>query len=70
MSNALWRSRCLTISAFSLFSVTVLSELLHIKQNAQLMAKIAAERMVRHLEHARFVVMRRAPISGSAPTRA
>jgi hypothetical protein len=34
------------------------------------MAKIAAERIVRHLELARFVVMRRPPISGSAPTRA
>jgi hypothetical protein len=34
------------------------------------MAKIAAERIVRYLEHARFVVMRRPPISGSAPTRA
>jgi hypothetical protein len=34
------------------------------------MAKIAAERIVRHLEHARFVVMRRPPISGSASTRA
>jgi hypothetical protein len=33
-------------------------------------AKIAAERIVRHLDHSRFVVMRRPPISGSAPTRA
>jgi hypothetical protein len=33
------------------------------------MAKIAAERIVRHLEDARFVVMRRPPIGGSAPTR-
>jgi hypothetical protein len=33
-------------------------------------AKIAAERIVRHLEHSRFVVMRRPPIGGSAPTRA
>jgi hypothetical protein len=30
------------------------------------MARIAAERIVRHLELARFVVMRRPPISGSA----
>jgi hypothetical protein len=34
------------------------------------MARIAAERIVEHLELARFVVMRRPPISGSAPTRA
>jgi hypothetical protein len=34
------------------------------------MAAIAAERIVRHLEHARFVVMRRPPIGGSAPTQA
>jgi hypothetical protein len=34
------------------------------------MALIAAERIVRHLEDARFVVMRQPPIGGSAPTRA
>jgi hypothetical protein len=34
------------------------------------MAKIAAVRIVRHLELAWFVVMRRPPIGGSAPTRA
>jgi hypothetical protein len=39
-------------------------------QADEYMAKIAAERIVRHLELARFVVMRRAPIGGSAPTRA
>jgi hypothetical protein len=32
------------------------------------MATIAAEGIVRHLQDARFVVMRRPPISGSAPT--
>jgi hypothetical protein len=36
----------------------------------EFMAKIAAGRIVRHLELARFVVMRRPPIGGSAPTRA
>jgi hypothetical protein len=33
------------------------------------MAKIATERIVRPLELARFVVMRRPPIGGSASTR-
>ena len=36
----------------------------------EFMAKIAAKRIVRHLELARFVVMRGPPIGGSAPTRA
>jgi hypothetical protein len=38
-------------------------------QADEYMAKIAAERIVHHLELARFVVMRRPPIGGSAPTR-
>jgi hypothetical protein len=33
------------------------------------MARIAAQRIVRHLETARFVVMSRPPIRGSAPVR-
>jgi hypothetical protein len=40
-----------------------------VHQAEEYMAKIAAERIVRHLQDARFVVMRRPPISGSAPTR-
>jgi hypothetical protein len=41
-----------------------------VHQADEYMARIAAERIVRHLEHSRFVVMRRPPIRGSAPTRA
>jgi hypothetical protein len=41
-----------------------------VHQADEYMAAIAAERIVRHLEHARFVVMRLPPIGGSAPTRA
>jgi hypothetical protein len=41
-----------------------------VHQADEYMARIAAERIVRHLEHARFVVMRRLPIGGSAPVRA
>jgi hypothetical protein len=40
-----------------------------VHQADEYMARIAAERIVRHLEAARFVVMRRPPISGSAPAR-
>jgi hypothetical protein len=41
-----------------------------VHQADEYMAKIAAEQIVRHLEHSRFVVMRRPPIAGSAPARA
>jgi hypothetical protein len=41
-----------------------------VHQADEYMTKIAAERIVRHLQDARFVVMRRPPIGGSAQTRA
>jgi hypothetical protein len=40
-----------------------------VHQAEEYMARIAAERIVRHLQDARFIVMRGPPISGSAPTR-
>jgi hypothetical protein len=36
----------------------------------ELMADIVAKRLIRYLERARYVVMRRPPIGGSAPTNA
>jgi hypothetical protein len=41
-----------------------------VHQADEYMARIAAERIVRHLELARFAVMRRPPIGGSAPRQA
>ena len=40
-----------------------------VHQADEYMAKIAAERIVRHLKAPQFVVIRRPPISGSAPGR-
>jgi hypothetical protein len=36
--------------------------------SAEIMARIVAKRLVEHLERSGFVVMKRAPIGGSAPS--
>jgi hypothetical protein len=79
-SRLRYRPACLTLAKLTPADPCDLAEAIafalryrgrrRVHQADEYMARIAAERIVSHLEAARFVVMRRPPIGGSAPARA